>query len=158
MMLNEAEMTTAIEIARHRCSLFPFDKFGWMRREGISVQRLGDVGLEWLLEQGVLRHFDEEFYVVDRGRCIEVYIEVAPEKMRGDPRFASDQAMTLLKYGQLAERIEYNMRLFMLFREIANAARCLDMVRKCFPDPTHCGFPAYAEYESIPPTFKREVL
>ena len=157
MTLNEVEMVTAIEIARQRCCLYHADCLGWMKRNGISVQRLGEDGVQWLLEQGVLRPYDEEFYVIDRGRCIEVYIEVAPEKMRGDPRFASDQAMALLKYGQLAERIEDGLRLFMFFREIANAARCWDMAGKCSADPTHCGLPAYAEYESIPPTFKRDV-
>ena len=123
MTLNEVEMKTAIEIARQRCCLFPAGKLGWLKRNGISVQRLDDAGLEWLLEQGVLRSYDDEFYVVDRGRCIEVYIDVAPEKMRADPRFASDQAMTISGYEQLADRVQEDMRLWMFFREIANVVR-----------------------------------
>jgi hypothetical protein len=150
-------MRKAIEFARRRCSLYSANDIAWMKRGGITVQLVGEAGVEWLLEQEVIRLYDDEFYVVDRGRCIELFVELCPDEMRQDPRFASDQAMTLLKYGELAERIEERMRLKMFFREIANAARLQLLALRCTCDPTHCGLPAWIEYESIPPTFKRDV-
>jgi len=128
--MKNDEMKAAIEIARQRCSVYSANDFAWMKRDGVSVQRLGKTGVDWLIEQKVMRPYDDKFFVVDRERCIELFIELCPDEMRQDPRFASDQAMTLLKYGELAERIENDMRLWMFFREIANAARLLQMVQQ----------------------------
>jgi hypothetical protein len=155
--VKHEEMRAAIEIARQRCSLYSANDLAWIKRDGINIQRLGKAGVAWLLEQKVLGFYDEEYYVIDRSRCIELFIELFPDKIRQNPRFSSDQAMILLKYGKLADRVEEGFRLWMFFREIANAARLQVRSLRCTCNSTHCGLQTRIEYKSIPPTMIRDV-
>ena len=121
--MNLEEKFRVLNIARQRCCLHEMDEIVWMRNDGINVSRIGEEGIRWLTDQGVICQYDDEYSVVDRIRCIDLYTDLSPNDIKRSYRFSSDQDCLNLMYEKVSRGAETNMRLWMLFREIANAVR-----------------------------------
>ena len=122
---------SVLDIVRLRCCLYSEESPAWMRRDGVNSKRIGPRGIEWLIDVGVLdgslhEDISDGFYEIDRQKCISLFFDLMPDQRWKDPRFASDHSFSMLRYQDVVGHLELQieqMRLWMFFREISNAAR-----------------------------------
>lgn len=126
--MTDEKMQRAIELVRRRCCLYPEEDTPWMKKNGIFADMIGDEGVGWLVESGVLARVEEEseYYFIDRVFCTELFVTLSTDEHAIDKRFCSNPGAALVNYRNRVEELEEQVdgqRMWMFFREIVNAVR-----------------------------------